>query len=41
MNPYFDKVDRDLVNTWKNVTNHKYGLTNPDDPEKKTISHNP
>lgn len=21
MNPYFDKVDRDLVNTWKNVTN--------------------
>ena len=35
MNPYFDKVDRDLVNTWKNVTNHKYGLTNPDDPEKK------
>ena len=40
MNPYFDKVDRDLVNTWKNVTNHKYGLTNPDDPEK-TISHNP
>ena len=35
MNPYFDKVDRDLVNTWKNVTNYKYGLTNPDDPEKK------
>ena len=39
MNPYFDKVDRDLVNTWKNVTNHKYGLTNPDDPEKKKQSH--
>ena len=35
MNPYFDKVDRDLVDTWKNVTNHKYGLTNPNDPEKK------
>lgn len=35
MNPYFDNVDRDLVNTWKNVTNYKYGLTNPDDPEKK------
>ena len=35
MNPYFDKVDRDLVNAWKNVTNHQYGLTNPNDPRKK------
>lgn len=35
MNPYFDKVDRDLVNAWKNVTNHQYGLTNPNDPSKK------
>lgn len=35
MNPYYDSIDRDLVNTWKNVTNHKYNLTNPDDPEKR------
>ena len=36
MKPLFWQGRQDLVNTWKNVTNYKYGLTNPDDPEKQS-----
>ena len=29
LQPYFDRVDRPLVENWKQVTNHEYGLTDP------------
>lgn len=35
LQPYFDKVDRGLVNAWKDVTNYDYQLTDPNDPSKK------
>jgi hypothetical protein len=35
MNPYFDRTDRELIDTWKNVINHEYQLTDPNDPAKK------
>lgn len=42
LQPYYDKVDRPLVENWKQVTNHKYNLTDPHDPDKaqavKTLS---
>ena len=42
LQPYFDKVDRPLVENWKQVTNHEYKLTDPHDPDKaqavKTLS---
>ena len=34
LQPYFDRVDRPLVENWKQVTNHEYQLTDPHDPEK-------
>ncbi len=34
LQPYFDQVDRPLVENWKQVTNHEYKLTDPHDPEK-------
>lgn len=34
LQPYFDRVDRPLVENWKQVTNHEYGLTDPHNPEK-------
>lgn len=34
LQPYFDRVDRPLVENWKQVTNHEYGLTDPHDPDK-------
>jgi len=42
LQPYYDKADRPLVENWKQVTNHRYNLTDPHDPEKaqavKTLS---
>ena len=42
LQPYYDKVDRPLVENWKQVTNHEYNLTDPHDPDKaqavKTLS---
>jgi len=42
LQPYYDKVDRPLVENWKQVTNHEYHLTDPHDPDKaqavKTLS---
>ena len=42
LQPYCDKVDRPLVENWKQVTNHEYNLTDPHDPDKaqavKTLS---
>ena len=34
LQPYFDRVDRPLVENWKQVTNHEFKLTDPHDPEK-------
>nr|WP_181717699.1 relaxase/mobilization nuclease domain-containing protein [Psychrobacter sp.]QJS05841.1 mobilization protein A, DNA relaxase mbeA [Psychrobacter sp.] len=34
LQPYFDRVDRPLVENWKQVINHEYKLTDPHDPEK-------
>lgn len=38
LQPYYDKVDRGLVDSWKQVTNYQYGLTDPDEPTKKQVS---
>ena len=35
LQPYYDRADRPLVDNFKKVINHEYGLTNPDAPEKK------
>jgi|GEM_PF-5807071 len=35
LQPYFDKADRKRVNAWQQVTNQKYGLTDPHDPSRK------
>ena len=37
LQPYYDKADRPLVDSWKTVINHEYGLTSPDDPAKKQV----
>lgn len=34
LQPYFDQVDRPLVENWKQVTNFEHGLTDPHAPEK-------
>lgn len=34
LQPYYDKADRPLVENWKQVINHEYGLTDPHDPNK-------
>ena len=33
-NPYYDKVDRPLIDTWQNYVNLKFGFTDPKDPIK-------
>ncbi|WP_122862594.1 relaxase/mobilization nuclease domain-containing protein [Campylobacter showae] len=33
-NPYYDKVDRPLIDTWQNYVNLKFGFTDPKDPAK-------
>lgn len=37
LQPYYDRVDRGLVDNWKQVINHEHGLTRPDDPTKKQV----
>lgn len=37
LQPYYDRVDRPLVDNFKKVINHEYGLTNPDAPEKSQL----
>ena len=34
LQPYFDRVDRPLVENWKQVINNEYKLTDPHDPDK-------
>jgi len=33
--PYYDRNDRGLVDAWKNIQNHEYGFTDPNDPVKQ------
>ena len=33
--PYFHKTDLNLVDSWKNVINYDYGLSDPNDPERR------
>jgi hypothetical protein len=33
--PYFHKTDLDLVDSWKNVVNHDYELSDPNSPERR------
>lgn len=35
LQPYYDKADRPLIENFKQVINHEYGLTNPNDLAKK------
>lgn len=37
LQPYYDRADRPLVDNFKKVINHEYGLTNPDAPEKSQL----
>lgn len=34
LQPYYDRADRPLVENWKQVINHQYGLSDPHDPCK-------
>mgnify|MGYP003445907588 FL=1 len=34
LQPYFDQVDRPLVENWKQITNFNYGLSDPHSPDK-------
>ena len=34
LQPYYDRVDRPLVNAWKDCANHQYGFSDPNDPDK-------
>ncbi|WP_169975925.1 MULTISPECIES: relaxase/mobilization nuclease domain-containing protein [unclassified Campylobacter] len=36
-NPYYDRVDRPLVDSWQNYINFKFGFTDPKDPVKAHI----
>lgn len=35
LQPYYDRVDRGLVNVWKDVTNYGYSLSDPNNPQKR------
>lgn len=35
LQPYFDRADRPLIENLKQVINHKYGLSDPNAPEKR------
>jgi hypothetical protein len=37
LQPYYDKLDRPLVENWKQTTNFKYNLSDPNAPEKAQV----
>ena len=37
LQPYYDKSDRPLVENFKQVINHEYGLSDPNAPEKRQL----
>lgn len=34
LQPYYDRADRGLIKAWKDVINHEYHLSDPNDPQK-------
>jgi hypothetical protein len=38
LQPYYDKVDRTLINAWQQITNDKNNFTDPHDPDRKRLS---
>lgn len=32
LQPYYDRIDRQRVNDWKTLVNHRFNLSDPDDP---------
>lgn len=34
LQPYYDRADRGLINAWKDIINHDFSLTDPNDPQK-------
>ena len=37
LQPYYDRADRGLVDSFKQVINHEYGLSSPDDPVRRQM----
>lgn len=37
LNPYYDRVDRPLIDSWQNYTNLRFNLSDPKDPSKSYI----
>lgn len=37
INPYFDRIDRARNDAWQEITNHDYGLSDPNSPDKKRL----
>jgi hypothetical protein len=37
INPYYDKTDRARNDAWQEITNHDYGLSDPNSPDKKQL----
>jgi hypothetical protein len=35
LQPYYDPIDRQRINDWKQITNHEQGFSDPDDPAKR------
>lgn len=38
LQPYYDRADRPLVDSWKECANHRYQFSDPNDPEKYVSS---
>lgn len=37
INPYYDRIDRARNDAWQEITNHDYGLSDPNSPDKKRL----
>lgn len=37
INPYYDRIDRARNDAWQEITNHDYGLSDPNSPDKKQL----
>lgn len=37
LKPYFHRVDKNRIDAFKDIINHEYGLTDPNDPAKKRL----
>lgn len=41
LQPYFDRIDRPMVENWKQCINHEYGLSDPNDPARQQVKKGP